>query len=352
MREALEALEHGSIDGVMGDAQLMALLETLATDSLRLSEMLQGRLLPRRQSAPEPQTAPRGKPKVLVVDDDAASLESMTRSLAGVFEVTPSNRAAEAAQLAREHMPDAVVTDLCMPDVDGLGLLDLLKGNRLAPPPPLLVLSPYTDDGPRRNHALERGAFDYLTQPIDISELIARLHRAVQHGQELKREHALQLTDDLTGVYNRRALQLSLNDALAQSLARGQPVALVLVDQDGLKRINDCYGHAAGDKCIIAIARALQNAGRSTDMVVRYGGDEFAVVMPNTTIEGAQKMLERACSELSKNPVTLEKSLEVPVQISYGIAAGLAAAFDSTALLAAADAALYAMKRQNAPGRS
>ena len=349
MRDALDALEHGSIDTV-NDAQMVALLESLACDSRRLAEVLQGRLLPTRLMFLEPARAPHQKPRVLVVDDERASRESMTTLLSEAFDVTPASRAAEAAQLAREHTPDAVVTDLCMPEVDGLGLLDLLKSNRLAPTPPLLVLSPYSD-APRRNMALERGAFDYLSRPVDEGELLARLHRAVAHGQELKREHALQLSDDLTGVFNRRALLPSLNDALAQSVARKQPVALALVDQDGLKSINDCFGHAAGDKCIIAVARALESACRSTDVVVRHGGDEFAVVMPNTTLDGANKMLERACAELAKSPVELGPKLEVPVQISYGIAAGLATTFDATALLSAADAALYAMKRQKAPGR-
>src|SRR4029079_11753459 len=98
------------------------------------------------------------------------------------YDVTSSLKAVDAAQLARERVPDAVVTDLCMPGVDGLGLLDLLKANRFSPAPPLLVISPRCD-GVARNKALQSGAFDCLSRPLDEAELLARLHRAVLYGQ-------------------------------------------------------------------------------------------------------------------------------------------------------------------------
>jgi diguanylate cyclase (GGDEF)-like protein len=106
-----------------------------------------------------------------------------------------------------------------------------------------------------------------------------------------------------------------------------------------------------GDQCIVAVAKALLEVSRATDVVVRHGGDEFAVVMPNTTLEGAQRMLERATTLLGQRVVTVGPGVDVQVTFSYGVAAGNAGSFNSNELLSFADAALYAMKRQKAPGR-
>jgi two-component system cell cycle response regulator len=349
LRDAMDALRRGDLDSVVNDSKLVSLAQSLVSDARQFSEALEMHVEP-VLTVPLAPIQPASRPRVLVVDDEPNALDAMTALLSKSYEVTSSSKALDAAQLARERVPDAIVTDLCMPGVDGLGLLDLLRANTLTPAPPLLVISPRVD-GLARNQALERGAFDCLSRPLDEAELLARLSRAVQYGQQLKREHALQLTDDLTGVYNRRALHASLQDALASSAKRKQCVALALVDQDGLKQLNDRFGHAVGDQCIVAVAKALLEVSRATDVVVRHGGDEFAVVMPNTTLEGAQKMLERACALLSERRVMVGPGLDVQVSFSYGVAAGSAGTFDSTELLSFADAALYAMKRQRAPGR-
>jgi two-component system cell cycle response regulator len=351
LRDALDALGRGDLDGLVNDAKLVALAQSLVSDARRFSEALEKHVDPVLSVPLSPSKhPPASRPRVLVVDDEPRLLDEMTALLSRNYEVTGSLRAIDAAQLARERCPDAVVADLCMPGVDGLGLLDLLRANAFTVAPPLLVISPQVDVL-ARNQALERGAFDCLGRPIDEAELMARLSRAVQYGQQLKREHTLQLTDDLTGVYNRRALHASLQDALQASSRRNEPVALALVDQDGLKQLNDRFGHAVGDQCIVAVAKALLEVSRATDVVVRHGGDEFAVVMPNTTLEGAQRMLERATALLSQRTVTVGPGVDVQVTFSYGVAAGNAGSFNSNELLSFADAALYAMKRQKAPGR-
>jgi diguanylate cyclase (GGDEF)-like protein len=334
----------------VNDGRLVALAQSLVADARRFSEALEMHVEPALAVPLLPAPVPGNRPRVLIVDDEPQALDAMAQLLGRTYDVTSSLKAVDAAQLARERVPDAVVTDLCMPGVDGLGLLDLLKANRFSPAPPLLVISPRCD-GVARNKALQSGAFDCLSRPLDEAELLARLHRAVLYGQQLKREHALQLTDDLTGVYNRRALHASLHDALTASGHRKEPVALALVDQDGLKQLNDRFGHAVGDQCIVAVAKALLEVSRATDVVVRHGGDEFAVVMPNTTLEGAQRMLERASAALAQRRIEVGPGVEVQVSFSYGVAAGQAGV-DGSELLSFADAALYAMKRQRAPGRT
>lgn len=344
VRDAHEQLRRGHLDPHIMDPQLVGLLQSLSKDMRQFAEELHTRIQPAPRQV-ELLRNPEEKPHVLIVDDDPNALTAMTLILQEEFEVTATNLATHAVKLAREKPCDAVITDLRMPGVDGLALLDLLRVSSMSPAPPLLVVAD-AHDARHRRPALERGVFDFLVRPFDREELRARLHSAVLHGQELQREHNLQLTDDLTGLLNRRALNLALRDALQKSAEQGMSVALALVDQDGLKQINDLYGHGAGDRAIVAVARALSSVRRSTDVVVRQGGDEFAVLMPNTTIDGAHRMLERAEAELAANPIDVGKGVMVRLQISFGIASCNASVTTGEALLAAADTALYAMKRQ------
>ncbi len=351
VRDAIDAAESGALATQLEDPRLQALLGALAHDANRLAETLTRRILPPDTTKAPPPDATH--PRVLVVDDEPNTLAALTSLIGEHYEVIASRDGSEAAALARERPPDAVVTDLRMPGVDGLGLLELLRGDRLTPAPPLLVVSA-SSEPEGRNLALERGAFDFMRKPVDAKELLARLGRAVRYGQELKREHNLQITDELTGLYNRRGFNLALQRALAHGQAMQAPVALALVDEDGLKQINDRFGHPAGDQCIVALARALEGARRSGDTVVRQGGDEFAVVMPGTTLEGARKMIERASASLERQPVEVEPGIFVQVRMSWGLACVGPSIGDAPALFAAADSALYAMKRQRkqaAPAR-
>jgi two-component system cell cycle response regulator len=345
VRDAQDVLHHGGLDAFIHEPDLAGLLRSLTKDMSALSEELSARLSP--APAAQPRLDETERAHVLVVHDSPDALTELQLMLREHYEVTATNLAMHAVKLAREQPCDAIVASLRMPGVDGLALLDLLRVSSLSPAPPLLVLAEGTDARHRRS-ALERGVFDFLTCPVDRDELVARLHSAVLHGQELHREHSLQLTDDLTGLLNRRALNLALRDALQKSAEQGLPLALALVDQDGLKQLNDRWGHAVGDRAIVAVARALSSVRRVTDVVVRQGGDEFAVLMPNTTIDGAQRMLERAETHLAQNPIDVAVGVAVRLQISFGIASCNASVTTGEALLGAADTALYAMKRQKA----
>ncbi len=346
VRDAYTLLQRGGLDAHFQDPQLACLIKSLSKDLRLFADGIDARE-PKAFPSIEHVRSSESRARVLLVDDALDSLTATANLLREHFEVTPTRFATHAVKLAREEPCDAVVTALRMPGVDGLALLDLLRVSSMSPAPPLLVVAEQRD-APSRRPALERGVFDFLVRPFEREELIARLQSAVLHGQELQREHSLQLTDELTGLLNRRALNIALRDALHKSAEQGMPVALALVDQDGLKRINDHYGHAAGDRAIVAVARALTAVRRSTDVVVRQGGDEFAVLMPNTTIDGAHRMLERAEVELQNHPIELGEGRAVHVRISFGIASCNASVTTADSLLAVADTALYAMKRQRA----
>ncbi len=344
IRDAHEIIDRGALDDVLRSPEVAPLLRSLAGDARKLAGALACRMADEPPPSALDASHPDHGPCVLIIDDDAVALNALATLLADDFRVIATTRPAEVTRLLREHVVDAVVTDMWMPGIDGLGVLELVEA-AAAPAPPVLLVSGHLD-ADQRLRALERGVFDFQRKPIDPAELTARIRQALRYKQELERQRLLQLTDDLTGLFNRRALHACLAAALERGRQYGEPVALAIVDQDGLKQINDAYGHPAGDRSIIAIASILSRARRVSDSVARMGGDEFAVVMPNTTAEGASQLLDRITSALAEGPIELASAVRLPLSVSYGIASTGPESFDpEEALLSSADAALYAMKR-------
>ena len=172
-------------------------------------------------------------------------------------------------------------------------------------------------------------------------ELVEHVHDVVSR---LRREAA---TDPLTGLPNRRAMSKGLTEVLAQAHRRGSPVAVLVVDLDGLKSVNDRGGHAAGDVVLREVATRLLQAVRRGDLVGRWGGDEFVVVCPDTDEQGAGHVASKLRAVIAARPVTLTDG-EVSVSVSVGSA--VAATVDAAAAIAAADAAMYRAKRLRRSG--
>jgi diguanylate cyclase (GGDEF)-like protein len=342
LRDASASLrEKGTLD----EPYLVPLLQAVAVDARRLAEVIEERHLSGTQVVTE-RTGPSAS--VLLVDDDEKALVALRELLSDQFDIFITSDPAQVAGLVDEQRIDAVVTDLRMPGLDGLALLELLqRGPR--PAPPVLMVSGSLD-AEKRREALQRGAFDFMDKPIDAAELAVRVQRAVRYARELQRQRGLQQTDELTGLPNRRAFNAALRDALGDRRQSGTPLSVAFVDQDGLKRVNDAYGHAAGDRAIISIGQAIERARRSTDLAARIGGDEFALVMPGTDAESARRVMERICSEVLHAPLQIDAGARVPLSVSWGVATAEPddRGSEGAHLLDRADAALYAMKRRAA----
>ncbi|MCX7597240.1 MAG: GGDEF domain-containing protein, partial [Armatimonadetes bacterium] len=166
------------------------------------------------------------------------------------------------------------------------------------------------------------------------SELLVRLR---EREKELER---LATTDELTGLYNRRIFFERLVAEMDRHLRYGRPLALLVIDLDNFKQINDTYGHQVGDQVLAALGQVLREYVRTTDTVARYGGEEFAVLVPETHLEGAAVAAERL-----RQCVQAATLAPVPMTVSIGVAAVPPCLPDPDALMAAADAALYQAKR-------
>jgi len=338
--EPLSAGQRTLLAGMMADAEGMARRAEVLVLSTPTSPPTPA-LVP--ELANEPVTLERAT--VLVVDDDPVWLESARELLSRFHNVLTAGDGQEAMELMHKHHPDAVVTDLSMPRVGGLGLLEAAHATEEMAQVPFLVLSAATDSD-TKVQAFEAGAFDYLTKPAPPGELVMRIRKALDNAQALRRERRLQETDDLTGLPNRRSLRTFLAAALRET-RNGLPLAVAMVDQDGLKQINDRYGHPAGDLAIRAVAGSLQRCKRGSDFAARLGGDEFVVVMPGADRAGAEKLAARVQADLDAQPLELQQG-RVRLTASFGLAVAGEVAWTESweQLLERADEALYRQKAE------
>lgn len=286
------------------------------------------------------------KPLVLLVDDspDVHRLLQVRLRHEPVRLVCCA-RGREAIDLAREQRPSAILLDLDMPDMDGFEVLRTLKEDSSTNSAPVIVLSGLRGSEDKVT-AFDLGATDYVTKPFDLAELRARLRAA------LRLDHLLRLlaeradVDGLTGLGNRAHFGKRWKEQVAECRRYNVPLSLALLDIDFFKRINDTWGHPAGDEVLQGFARLLQRECRTPDVPCRYGGEEFVLVMPNTNALDAQQVSDRVRVALSQ--VVWPRHPEHPVTISVGVvgsAGGVPNAITPETWLEAADRNLYAAKR-------
>jgi diguanylate cyclase (GGDEF)-like protein len=293
--------------------------------------------------------------KILLIDDDATTAE-LVGFMVGAF---------RRERFVVEHRPDyagglrSLLTGdyaLCLLDYNlgernGLQLLREAKVQRC--PTPVILL---TGDSNEETDlaAMEGGAVDFL-EKIDLTARM--LERAVRYALKmaavLKRLREQAAHDELTGIPNRREFDRRLLEEWQRGVRFKRPLALIMLDLDRFKVINDTHGHPAGDEALRHVARLLVGQIRQVDCLGRYGGDEFALLLVETDRKSAQAVAARLRALVAATPCSLAtKPLGVEVGISVGVAAWPDNADTVAAIVAAADADLYTSKRPGASGRS
>ena len=235
--------------------------------------------------------------------------------------------------------------------MDGLDLLPRLKSSELDFVP-VLVLS-HKSATAERVRGLQLGADDYLPRPCDPAELLARakalLRNKSTHDKIRKLQVSLEqmvVSDPLTGLHNRRYLMDRLTQEMQRADRHNEPLAFAMIDLDGFKPINDQFGHVVGDKVLRAVGNAVSRCVRVSDIAARYGGDEFAVILPQTPPEGAMRVVERMLRTISELTLQDENGAAVKVTASLGLAYYPAEDLETPEdLVHSADGALYGAKR-------
>jgi diguanylate cyclase (GGDEF)-like protein len=279
---------------------------------------------------------------ILVAEDNVDQGAMIERLLVGEgFDVVVTRNGEDLLKQARRAPPDLFLLDGHMPTLNGFQAAESLHSDPGTSGVPILFLSA-AEDLVRRIRDLKPGTVDFLRKPYAPPELLARIERALTQGlvnQELRAEAEV---DALTGLYNARALFRSLTIERYRISRYGATAAIVMMDVDGLKIINDRHGHVVGSRILQAIGELLRGMIRETDLAARYGGDEFVVIVAHSTVAAGGSFAERFLGRLRElRPQGLE------VSMSLGIASlGRSDHHESSdALLANADAAAYRAKR-------
>ncbi len=288
--------------------------------------------------------------RALVVDDFEPSVLAMQDALAREGIVTGrASSESEVFQLTAAMPFDLVVLSLALAGSDPLRLASRLRADdRTHDIPLLLVADP--EQKSRILRGFDLGANDWLVRPVDENELRARARNQIRrkiYQDRLRADlgHALEmaLTDPLTGFYNQRYLMRHLRGLIAAGPAQG--IAVMMVDVDHFKQVNDRWGHPIGDQALRAVADALRRRIRVFDSIARYGGEEFAVVMPGTTREESMVAAERLRQAIAEMEFFPEPGRQHRLTVSIGVACSDDPAMTAERLLRTADQALYAAKR-------
>jgi diguanylate cyclase (GGDEF)-like protein len=183
-----------------------------------------------------------------------------------------------------------------------------------------------------------------------IKVLLEPASVALDNAQLLKRTEALSVTDDLTRLYNSRYLNLVLRRETKRASRSGRPLSLLFIDLDGFKAVNDNHGHLSGSRALVEAAAVIRGSARETDVVARFGGDEFALVLPDTGGEGAFAVGERILERIAAHKFLSREGLNIHLTASVGVATLPDVAASADELVQAADAAMYKVKDRGKNG--
>jgi two-component system cell cycle response regulator len=292
------------------------------------------------------------KGSILVLEPD----EYVGERLASILQedgqtVVCLTTAAEAMASLTAGAFDLVITSLYLEESDGLRFCSQLRAlDEFRTMPVLLVIEPEEVGGLAKG--FELGINDYLIRPVDINELKVRVRTQLRQKRyrerfqdNYRRSLSLALTDDLTGLYNHRYLYAHIETALRCAVANGKPLSLLMLDIDFFKKVNDNYGHGAGDEVLKEFACRMVRGIREFDTAARRGGEEFVVVMPECDVSVAANVADRLRRLISENLFHTGEAKDIAVTVSIGISCRQGDDDTPDELLARADEALYEAKR-------
>lgn len=318
---------------------------------------------------------PRGVPvigelRLLIIDESSADRfllrTALQRAGTARYQVFECADPALASEMVARYSPDAIILDYRLADRDGVQLAQELA--KLVPEAAFLIITRQGDEA-AAVRAMKAGASDYLVKDQVLYDPV-RIDRAVQaavYTKTLERENQriletlqqrnleleqanrklweLSHTDELTGYFNRRYISARLDEEIARSLRYKMPLSIVLADLDHFKRINDTYGHLAGDRALQSVAHLIRSALRDTDLIGRFGGEEFLLILTNTDIVGATNFCHRLCERIEHHPICIGETV-LCLTASFGVSSLSDHLNTAPDLIRAADQNLYQAKAE------
>ena len=355
--DRLKGLESGADDFLtkpINDMALFARVKSLVRikvllDELRLRDKTSMQMGVQAQQANSFISDVSGS-SVLLIDDDTVQGKQIVSKLSETYKLEWVTDPEMALAKAKEGNFDAIMISTMLSEADGLRLASQIKSQEETRNVPLMVFVD-EDDTHTMFKALEMGINDYLTVPVDKNEMTVRVRtqiRRKKYQEALKSQYqksiSMAVTDGLTGLYNRHYLNAHLGNMVHQAIKNGKDLALMILDMDHFKNVNDTYGHDVGDKVLKQLAALVIQASRSTDLAARFGGEEFVILMPETDPQAAIGAANRMREVVEQADFKIADDKSIKCTVSIGVADLHADGDSAEALLKRADEALYSAK--------
>lgn len=283
-------------------------------------------------------------PRVLIIDDSPEVHRLLKARLRHEeIELSSAHSGAEGIRLAASSMPALVLLDLDMADMDGFEVLRRLKNEATTLDIPVIVLSGL-HGAQDKVSAFDLGAVDYITKPFNLTELRVRLRSALRLHRLVQMLAQRAHIDGLTGLWNRAHFDKRWSDEVAECIRHGMALSLAMMDIDHFKLVNDAFGHPAGDAVLQGLARIFEHVCRREDVACRYGGEEFALIMPQTRPDDAARLCDRIRTAVRE--MVWPRHPDRNVTLSIGIAgSSRVGKMDAARWLEIADRTLYSAKQ-------
>jgi two-component system, cell cycle response regulator len=357
--DRVRGLEAGADDFLtkpVDDVQLMARVKSLArlkslTDELR-ARALTGQQIAIEDALRAMDSISTSGGSVLIIDTDKRHAERVQGYLAAEHKVDILPEPADAVFQVSGAKYELALVSMSLNDFDPLRVCSQIRTVDHTRNLPIILMAD-EGDKPRVVRALDLGVNDFISRPIERNELMARVrtqirrHRyAMELRQSVNNSIAQAVTDDLTGLYNRRYFDRHLNILLGKAQAQERELAVMILDIDHFKAVNDTYGHDIGDVVLKEFSARVKRNIRGVDLACRFGGEEFVVLMPDTDTSNAELVAERVRSAIAEKPFDVGAQRPLSVTVSVGVSFNESGADTPETLIKRADVALYRAKRE------
>ena len=317
------------------------LLPQLHSDFDEVALLLGSEVLLENQRPSKPQES---NILVLVVDDDRSTRNTLRHTLSrDGFRVEEAENGAHALLLLKRIQPDVILMDALMPVMDGFTTCARLQEQHNGNAIPVLMITAL-EDNLSVERAFAAGASDYIPKPIHFAVLSQRVRRIVDANRTEQRIRHLAYNDPLTDLPNRALFFRQLERCIEQARQSGEVIAVLFLDLDRFKNVNDSFGHEVGDRLLVAVAQRIRRSVRSVDCIARLGGDEFSVVLAEMTSPNAAATAAQNISRALSTPFRIDGH-DIFVSTSIGISLYPHDGIDAGALLKHADTAMYRAKK-------
>ena len=255
---------------------------------------------------------------VLIVDDDPINLRALTGILNKDYTVYAERDSKKCFKSADELRPDLILLDVIMPGVSGFEIIKSLKEDTNTKNIPVIFVTGLSEaDDEVRGFSL--GAVDYINKPFNAHVVKMRVQHQIKIVNLIREIQSLSVTDALTGVGNRRFLNMLLEQEWERAKRQQNPISIMILDIDNFKQFNDKYGHLNGDVALQSVANVIgMKIERATDKFARWGGEEFAIVLPDTEISGARKVAENIRAAIASKDTGINEEAPCKVTVSIG----------------------------------